>query len=170
MRIGSMICTVIAAAGALALPACHSPKGGIMPYTGGSFTYYSTETQPKTVRIVDQRNNEEVFAMDIPPGKQLTFDFVEGKGDDPVYTPDLLRWELFPMGTMTGGLRNSMTVPNAASRKIIVELREGIEYAPGGEQRPQQTDQAKGKPDWWSPEGGPVPEEEDDAAMTLYDN
>ena len=160
------------AAAAFTLTACHSPKGGLMPHTGGSYTYYSTETQPKTVQIVDMRNDDVVFAINIPPGKQLTFDFIPGKGDDPVHTPDLMKWELLPLGTMTGKLRNAMTVPNAASRKIIVDLREGFEYARADNERLQQVE---GEPEntnfgWWSPQGGPIPEDEQNAGTTMYDN
>jgi len=158
--------------GCLALAACHSPKGGVLPHTGGSFTYYSTETEPKNVRIVDMRNDEVIFAINIPPDKQLTFDFIEGKGDDPVHTPDLMKWEVLPMGTMTGKLRNAMTVPNAASRKIIVDIREGFEYAQAPNERTNQVQPESETANWgwWSPQGGPVPEAQQNPGTTLYDN
>lgn len=168
------ICLTTLAAATAALPACHSPKGGIMPSSTGSYTYYSTETQPKSVRIVDMRSDETVFAINIPADKQLTFDFIPGKGDDPVETPDLMKWEVLPLGTMTGTLRNSMTVPNAASRKIIVELRDDFEYAEAPHERPKRingNDDGEGENAvWWSPQGGPIPEDQQNAGTTMYDN
>ena len=63
-------------------------------------------------------------------GKQLTLDFKTGDGDDPVATPDLMRYEIFPIGTSIGRLRNSLTVPNQYSRRIDVDYRAGPETAP----------------------------------------
>src|SRR5437762_3542680 len=80
---------------ALAATGCHSPSGGVFPHTGGSITYYSTESSPKTVKLIDLRTNEELFAVDIPAGKQLTLNFDKGAGDDPVNSPDLMRYEVF---------------------------------------------------------------------------
>ena len=44
---------------------CHSPGGGMMPMTGGSHTFYSRETRPVTVEVVDLRNKEVIFRMDV---------------------------------------------------------------------------------------------------------
>jgi hypothetical protein len=150
-----------------ALPACYSPGGAIMPYTGGAYTYYSYEMKPKTVRVVDLRTNEVVFSMDIPPGKQLTMDFVTGKGDDPIYTPDLMRYEVFDMGTKIGKLHNVMTVPSAANRRIDVTLREGPEYITAPPERTLRTDEMEDRPDWWTPAGGELPE--DQKGLKNYD-
>jgi len=48
-------------AASIALVGCHRPHGGMMSYTGGSYTYYSYETMPKTIRIVDLRTDEVIF-------------------------------------------------------------------------------------------------------------
>ena len=53
---------------------CHMPHGGWFRKTGGSHTYYSTEARPTTINLIDVRTGESLFAMDIPPGKQLTID------------------------------------------------------------------------------------------------
>jgi hypothetical protein len=150
-----------------ALSACHRPHGATMAYTGGSYTYYSYEMKPKTVRVVDLRTNEVVFSMDIPPGKQLTMDFVEGKGDDPIYTPDLLRYEVFDMGTTIGKLHNVMTVPSASNRRIDVYLREGPEYITVPPERALRTDEMEDRPDWWTPAGGELPD--DQKGLKNYD-
>ena len=137
---------------------CHRPQGAFISYTGASQTYYSYELQPKTVRVVDLRTNEVIFSMDIPPGKQLSLDFVTGDGDDPVYTPDLMRYEVFDMGTSIGKLHNTMTVPAAANRRIDVTLRQGPEYVTMPPERTLRTDEMEDRPDWWTPAGGDLPE------------
>jgi hypothetical protein len=144
----------------LALVGCHRPHGALMPYSGGSHTYFSTETQPKSVRLIDIRTDEVIFSMDIPPGKQLTLDFVEGGGDDPVYSPDTMRYEVFDLGTTTGKLRSAMNVPASWSRKLEVYLRQGIEYIPASSDRALRTDELADRPEWWTPAGGALPEDE----------
>ncbi|MGA1516980.1 MAG: hypothetical protein ACO396_04330, partial [Phycisphaerales bacterium] len=75
-----------ALASLFAIPACYAPDGGFMPATGRGFTYVSTSFKPLTVTLVDVRTEEPFFVMAIPPGQQLTFKFLEGKGDDEVWT------------------------------------------------------------------------------------
>lgn len=147
---------------------CYRPGGALMPYTGAPQTYYSTETRPKTVRIVDVRTNDVVFSMDIPVGKQLTMDFEDGAGDDPVYTPDTLRYEVFDLGTKTGKLRSQMSVPNANCRRVDITLRPAPEYAKGDPERPLRTDELADRPDWWTPKGGKLPDDLD--GLTIYDD
>jgi len=151
----------------LALAGCYSPGGGFMPRAGGSTTYYSTEMMQKSITMVDTRTNEVFFTMDIPPGKQLVIDFDAGEGDNPVTTPDLLRWEVMDQGTMTGRLHNSKTVPNATSRRVDVTLHHGTTYANAPPELPLRTDQVRDRPEWWTPAGGPMPE---DKRTKMYDN
>jgi hypothetical protein len=99
-------------------------------------------------------------------GKQLTLDFREGKGDDPVLTPDLMVYQVFDLGTSIGKLRNSVTVPNSYSRRIDVDYRAAPEEAPPPPDRPLRSDELADRPDWWTPQGGPRP---DDRSKTLYD-
>lgn len=168
MRFATAIASLIGlfALSFLTLSGCHSPRGGFMPASFGSTTYHSTETQPKSITIIDTRTGEEFFHMDIPPGKQLTLNFVADGGDDPVMTPDLMRYQVFDLGTRTGRLRNSMTVPNAASRRIDMNIRPGIEYAERPAEERLRTDELEDRPDWWTPDGGPRPEENN---SELYD-
>ena len=161
------ICLALGLTTTALLTGCHRPHGAVLSYTGGSYTYYSYETLPKSIRIVDQRTNETVFAMDIPVGKQLTIKFQEGEGDDPVYTPDVMHYEVMDMGTTTGKLRSMMSVPSAASRKIEVDLRQGPEYVAASPERMLRTDQVAERPDWWSPRGGEMPE--DKRGVMIYD-
>ncbi|MHC4106724.1 MAG: hypothetical protein ACYSTY_01425 [Planctomycetota bacterium] len=137
---------------------CYSPAGGMVPYTGAAQTYYSTERMPKTVTLVDTRNGEVVFAMEIPVGKQLTIDFDSGSGDDPVHRPDLMRYQVFPVGTTIGRLRSSMSVPNAWSRRIDVDVTQETGYTTAPRAPQPRTDQDV--PPWWKPEAGPPPKRE----------
>jgi hypothetical protein len=162
-------CPIVLALGVIAvtLAGCHTPSGGIMPFTGGSTTYYSTEMMQKTVTLVDLRSGEVLFAIDVPVGKQLTIDFDKEEGDDPVNRPDLMRWEIMEQGTSIGKLDNQMSVPNAASRRVDVTLRHGPAYAGAQPPRPLRSDETANRPAWWTPEGGPMPE---DKAAKLYDD
>jgi len=105
--------------------------------------------------------------VDIPAGRHLTIDFVAGAGDDPVYSPDLMRYEVFDQGTTWGALRNSMTVPTASSRRIDVTIRQGPEYITAVPDRELRTDELADRPDWWTPEGGEMPE--DEKGLANYD-
>jgi hypothetical protein len=147
----ALMAAIVLAAG------CYRPQGAMMPGPGAAATYYSTEALPKTVKLIDLRTGETVFTMDIPAGKQLTLDFLADEGDDQIGSPDLMRYELFDLGTETGKLRSSMSVPGAVSRRIDVFIRQGPEYALGVPDRPLRTDELIDRPDWWTPRGGPLP-------------
>jgi hypothetical protein len=148
------------------LAGCHSPRGAILTYSGGSATYQSTELMPKTVTIVDTRTEETVFTMDIPAGRQLTVQFFRDQGDDPVRTPDLMMYEVFDLGTRVGKLRNSLTVPNATCRRVDLDFREGPEAAPTPPSEMYRTDRLANRPPWWKPEGGPMPDAD---SKNIYD-
>jgi len=143
---------VIAAAG------CYAPDGGFMPASGRGFTYVSTPMKPLTITLVDVRTEEPFFAVAIPPGQQLTFRFLEGKGDDPVWTPDRMQWELYPKVTTMGQLSNQMTCPPASCRRIDVSIRQAPEDPEVQPHEQPLTRDPDGKPVWWTPEGGPLPE------------
>jgi hypothetical protein len=151
------------------LGGCYSPGGGMLGGTGGPQTYRSTETMQKTITMVDVRTEKPFFGpLEIPAGKQLTIDFATGEGDDPINTPDLLQWELLEYPTKSGRLLNAMSVPNAASRRIDVTLTHAIKYANvDAQHRPLRTDEVQDRPDWWTPEGGPLPKDE---RTNMYDD
>lgn len=155
-------------AGLTLLPGCLTPKGGMMPYTGAPDVFFSWEHEPCTVTLIDTRTDEVIFAMDIPPGKQLAVKFLDGEGDDPVYTPDVMLYEVMERGEKFGKLRNSLTVPSADVRRIDVDYRSGSELRP----RPADSEYATGvegeNPDYWSSRGGQVPEEKRD--INIYDD
>lgn len=152
----------------VALGGCYSRGGGVFSSSGGPQTYISTETMQKTITMVDVRTSQPFFTINIPPGKQLTIDFNEGEGDDPVNTPDLMHWELLEYPTRSGRLANAMSVPGPGARRIDVTLTNGVQYAEIDPQyRQLRTDEAKDRPDWWTPQGGEIPR---DRRATMYDN
>jgi len=158
----------LGAALTLAMTGCYSPGGGLLDFSGGSQTYYSTEARPTTVTLVDSRTNDILFAVDIPPGKQLTIDFDKGGGDDPVLRPDILKYQIFDIGTKNGKLRSSLTVPPAPVRRLDVTFRSGVETRPVPIDWELRADQSANQPDWWTAAGGPLPSE--DVKATMYDD
>lgn len=152
LRAGVLIGATAFAAG------CYTPGGGLMASSDGTYTYYSTETEQKTISIIDMRTGEPFFVQVIPPRHQLTLKFEHGGGDDPVYTPDRMLYSIFPMGTQTGNLTNQMTVPPASARRIDISVSQDVQYMATPPEQRLRTDQAEDRPDYWSPRGGPLPE------------
>lgn len=165
-RTMSLIAGLAAVAGAAG---CYTTDGQPMPYTGAPYTYYSTEQLPLTVTIVDTRTGEPFWTLEVPVGKQFTVVFDKGKGDDPVLTPDLMRYAVFPIGTTIGRLRDGVTVPDQYSRRLDVEYRHAPEYAQGPKGEKLRTDEAEDRPAWWTTEGGPMPKSATSGA-DIYDH
>ena len=108
----------------------------ILPHTGGGFTYESTEMLPVTIMVMNvcerdaaHPNGTPFFIMEIPPGKQLTFNFEEDGGDDPVKRPARMMYSLWKKDTQSGSLENIMSCPGQACRKIVVSYRPAPEAA-----------------------------------------
>ena len=115
---------------------CYSTSGGFMPHTGGGFTYESTSLLPTTVTLLDgckrtdsHPNGTPFFIMEIPPGKQLTFNFEEDGGDDPAVRPARMMYSVWKKGTQTGSLENVLSCPPASCRRIEVSYRPAPEQA-----------------------------------------
>jgi hypothetical protein len=137
-----------------------------MPGINSAATYWSTEMAPKTVTVVDTRTCEEVFAMDIPPGKQLVMNFSDDNpqygsskntGDDPVHRPALMTYQVMDLGQQTGRLQNSLTVPGLWARRVDVTIRKSGEIAPTPPEVALRADQEADRPAWWTPKGGAMP-------------
>ncbi|MBC8203171.1 MAG: hypothetical protein H8E91_05020 [Planctomycetes bacterium] len=135
----------------------YSPGGNVF-FNGpdSAATWESTEEFPKTITLIDTRSGENIFVMEIPVGKQLVIDFETDGGNDLVESPDLMRWEVFDVGTGWGALNNAMTVPNRWSRRLDIAIRPSSEYAIPSEPLAMQVDTAEDHPDWWSNEGGEI--------------
>ncbi len=123
-------CVTVGCCVAMTLAGCHLPGGGLLAGTGSSMTYYSTEFRPTTITLVDTRTDEPFFSIEIPVGKQLTLQFHEGTGHDPLASPDLMTYSFFGIGTTVGRLRESLSVPNALSRRLDVSYRDAPERPP----------------------------------------
>ncbi|MEZ6242142.1 MAG: hypothetical protein R3B57_03785 [Phycisphaerales bacterium] len=92
------------------------------------FTYISTPYQPLTVTLIDTRDNQEFWSVDVPIGKKLTIRFYEDKGEGSDYAPDVMRWQIYDEDMAATKLRNQIPVPGSEARRIDVALREGPEY------------------------------------------
>lgn len=142
-----------------ALAGCYGPRGAIYPYTGNGYTYVSSEMNPVTITLIDTRTEEPFFKMEIPVGKQLTLNFLEGKGDDPVQRPDRMVYAIMDAGTATGRLTNQLTCPPQGSRRIVYDLRPAPEAREAPAEFDYRIDGVKGRPAWWTPQGGELPPE-----------
>jgi len=149
--------TIILASSTFLLAGCYGPGGGVYPYSGGGYTYVSSEMRPVTIEVIDTRTEEPFFKFEIPPGKQLTMNFIEGEGDDPVERPDRMVYAIFDAGTATGRLTNQLTCPPMGSRRIDYRLRTGPEWREEPAEFANRVDGSK--PAWWTPQGGKLPKE-----------
>ena len=151
-------CLFLASRVAMLAAGCYSPDGGLMPSTGRGFVYQSTPMQPTTVSLIDTRTQEAFFSMDIPPGKQLQFNFLSGGGDDPVYTPDRMVYAVWEIGNQIGTLDNQLTCPPASCRRIDVTFRKAPEWSTPDNEVRLRTDEAADRPPYFTPKGGQLPE------------
>ncbi len=136
---------------------CYRPAGSYYPGTGQGYTYISTEMKPVTITLVDTRTEQPFFKLDIPVGKQLSFNFLGGKGDDPVTRPDRLTYAIWESNTETGRLTNQLTCPPQDCVRIDYSLRKAPEWAETPPEYMHRIDAPQGAPAWWTPAGGPVP-------------
>ena len=165
MRQGSFLLSVILPLALLA--GCYAPDGGFMPGSGRGRCYQSTSMKPLTISVVDTRTEEPFFVMELPPGKQLTFNFLDGGGDDPVYTPDRMVYAVWDNGQTNGTLDNQLTCPPASCRRIDVEIRKGPVWPEPDPAVRLRTDQAADRPAPLNGKGTPpVP----DANKKQYDH
>ena len=123
-RTACQVGAIAAAVVATLLPmACYQPRGGWFSTSDRGFVYISTPTRPVSITIIDTRNGEPFFHMDIPPGKQLTFKFVEGSGSGSRSEPTKMLWEVWDAKTEFGSLHNQMICPPASCRRVDVSFR-----------------------------------------------
>lgn len=117
-------CVVLACSATTLLSGCYSPKGGAFPKANGPQTYYSTPLEPVSLKMKDMCYDQQIFfEIDVPPQKQFVYQFVEGGGDDPSRTPDIMKWAIMDMGKSTGRLRNQLSVPPSSCRRVDYFLR-----------------------------------------------
>lgn len=111
----------------LVLGGCWTP-GGTRGWSPDSYTYESFSYAPQTVTVKDVRTGETLWTYDIPVGMQLSFKFHPGarKDIDPNF-PDLMKWDVWEVGTRFGQPRNELAVPGARDRMVDVSIRKGPE-------------------------------------------
>ena len=127
LALGFVLLAVVAF-GSAGCSAPYYPGGNFR--SANTFTYLSTTYSPKTISVVDTRTGEEIWTVDLPVGQQLTMQFVEGKGDDPVYLPDLMRYRIGEKRFRFGSLKNAISVPDRTARRVVLKLRPTPEFPP----------------------------------------
>lgn len=129
----STVLTVSLAGGAaLLLSGCAAYSPGGSGKTDDTFTYWSTTDSPKTVTLIDTRTGQAMWTSEVPVGKELVVRFVPNVNKDktPAY-PDVMRYDLLPLGKESGNLASEMPVPSRDARRLDWVMRTPGEAAPG---------------------------------------
>lgn len=111
----------------LVLGGCWTP-GGTRGWSPDSYTYESFSYAPQTVTVKDVRTGETLWTYDIPVGMQLSFKFhKDARSDIDPNFPDLMKWDVWEVGTRFGQPRNELAVPGARDRLVDVTVRKSPE-------------------------------------------
>jgi len=65
-----------------------------------------------------------------------------------------MKYQVSEIGTKFGSLGNSVTVPDAYSRRVDIFIRPGDKYEAADANRPLRTDELLDRPPHWTPTGG----------------
>jgi hypothetical protein len=127
MRVRVVVGVLALSAMSAVLGGCWTP-GGTRGWSPDSYTYESFSYAPQTVTVKDVRTGETLWTYDIPVGMQLSFKFHPGarKDIDPNF-PDLMKWDVWEVGTRFGQPRNELAVPGARDRLVDVTVRKSPE-------------------------------------------
>lgn len=93
------------------------------------FTYESEPYLPQTVTLIDTRDAQEIWSIDVPAGQKLIVRFYETRSGGTERNPDLMRWTLAEAGAGPRPLRNQMPVPDQTARRLDVDYRDAPEIA-----------------------------------------
>ncbi|MFG0306885.1 MAG: hypothetical protein ACF8Q5_11800 [Phycisphaerales bacterium JB040] len=129
-RTAPLATAVLAAAlGAATLSGCAAHREGGSGFSNDTFTYVSTTYEPKTLTLIDTRDGEPVWAVDVPVGMMLTVQFKQNaaKRSSPE-TPDVMIWGLGKSSRNSVSLSNRITVPPADARRLDMSLRDAPEW------------------------------------------
>jgi hypothetical protein len=141
----------------LPLAGCYTNSPTLFETANDTYTYESIASRPINIDLVDTRDGTIFFSMKVPVGKQLSFNFQQTGGDDPVYRPSRMTWAVMDNGTAFGSLSNSMSAPPRHARRIDLSFRKPGEYAPEPVQAPMRAQQP-GSPEQTAVEStGPTP-------------
>lgn len=113
------------AVASLTLGGCYFPGGSMQ--SGGASTYESTSHFPVTITIRNTVTQEDIWTTDVPVGQQLVIWFYPNMRPKDVLLPDTMDWDLMPIGVRYGSLNNTVPMPGASSRVVIVTRRKGVE-------------------------------------------
>ena len=89
----------------------------------------STSFEPKTATVIDVRDQQEIFSMEIPVGYKLIMRFYDDRLEDP-YMPAVMRWDVVETTNSFTSLRNRIPAPPVGSRRIEWTLRSSPEQPP----------------------------------------
>ena len=124
LRLAALIAVI-----APALGGCFGHRPGGNMRSDDQFTYDSTSHLPVSVALVDSRTDAPLWEVDVPVGQRLVVQFSPDRAEQSsLDTPDLMRWEVYPIKSKTSFLRNAMPVPNAGSRRLDVTYRPAPEF------------------------------------------
>lgn len=108
---------------------CFYNEGGL-GMSEDKHVYVSRSHQPWTVTVRDTRTGQAFWSVDVPVGKKLVVQFLEGQGSENSFTPDLMQWGLMDEGDGYGNLTNSLPVPGRDVRRLEPTLRAAPELPP----------------------------------------
>ena len=131
-------------------------------------TYHlgQVEVPVLTGTTLDVHRGEWIAVLGASGSGKSTLLHLMGDLDHPDADGGEVWFEGRPLSGYTGRMRNAMTVPGAASRRLDWVLRDGMEYAPVPPDYQYRADEMKDRPDWWTPTGGAY---EQDSGMAIYD-
>lgn len=136
-RFATLAGLTLSAAAYCILAACWNTNGGGSLLSEGgvgasfdSHVYVSRSWQPWTITVRDTRTGQAFWSIDVPVGKKLAIQFMQGHGTESQYSPDLMKWGLMSEDASFSNLVNSLPVPAADSRRLEPTLRAVPELPP----------------------------------------
>lgn len=132
MRAGALsACLLVAGLGSLAgCQALAGQKPGGRMVSWDQFTYESTAHQPQTVKLIDLRDQQELWSVDVPVGYKLVVKFYDSPNSGDAYMTDEMRWAVLPAKSGPRTLGSQIPVPPHWARRLDVELRDSPEASP----------------------------------------
>jgi len=120
---------IAALAGGLSLGACSNFSPGGSGFSEDRFTYASTEWSPKTVELIDTRNGQTMWSVDVPVGQKLTLNFDKVYEPEDSGFPDRMKWVIQKIESDSWKGFQTMMAPPSNSRLLQMTLRPAPEAA-----------------------------------------
>lgn len=122
MATGLVCGTVAALLGGCTLLSGQRPGGKMESLD--MFTFESDPTAAQTVTLVDLRDAQPIWSVDVPVGSKLVLRFYESRSNGTELHPDIMRWTVVDADAGPRPLQNQIAVPNQDARRLDVEFRE----------------------------------------------